>query len=186
MLSDVLQRFPGIGSAVYQHLDYGSRWAMRLVCKQLRAAIDDAASSLFIGLNDSDDPDEVLQRLARTSLRPSELHLDTYSRNSTQLTLLLAALLAQELVPVLHGVQHLTLLSAWPLSAALLQTLTLSELQVDSAASLRACASGILQHCNDIYKLFTYNHGQEFKAAAAGAGCCWRHWHHGSRGQAKL
>ncbi|GFH14425.1 hypothetical protein HaLaN_10476, partial [Haematococcus lacustris] len=50
-----------------------------------------------------------------------------------------------------------------------LQTLTLSELQVDSAASLRACASGILHHCNDIYKLFTYDHGQEFKSAAAGA-----------------
>ncbi|KAL6755613.1 hypothetical protein V8C86DRAFT_202770 [Haematococcus lacustris] len=50
-----------------------------------------------------------------------------------------------------------------------LQTLTLSELQVDSAASLRACANGILQHCSSIYKLLTYNHGQEFKSAAAGA-----------------
>ncbi|KAJ9520519.1 hypothetical protein QJQ45_000263 [Haematococcus lacustris] len=339
MLSDMLQRFPGIGSAVYLRLDDShSRRAMRLVCKQLRAAIDDAVSSLFIGLNDIYDPDEVLQRLARTSLRPSKLHLGNYSGTSTQPTLMLAALAACELVPVLHGVQHLTLSSALPLSAALvmsstmpqlrslyvvchmdvsvcrawqrlphlssltltltpasgaaaaslllkslehitslrslglsfshdmvdegslsactqltalrgcrwfpaltqltkllqlgvvkhlasdslpllatlpqladlrlescplqpssqlsrflsqhltsltvtsihsrdlaaldcpqLQTLTLPELLVDSAASLRACASGILQHCSSIYNLFTYNHGQEFKTAAAGA-----------------
>ncbi|KAJ9521198.1 hypothetical protein QJQ45_022922 [Haematococcus lacustris] len=239
---------------------------MRLVCKQLRAAIDDAVSSLDIALKDSDDPDEVLQRLARTSLRPSKLYLEKYSGTSTQPTLLLAALVALELVPVLHGVQHLTLSAVLPLSAALvdecslaactqltelyiyrwfpaltqltqlqqleiiedlasdslpllatlpqladlrlltcplhsssqlsrflfqhltsltvdsihsrdlaaldcpqLQTLDLSELQVDSAASLRACANGILQHCNAIYKLFTYDHGQEFKSAAAGA-----------------
>ncbi|GFH14427.1 hypothetical protein HaLaN_10478 [Haematococcus lacustris] len=338
MLSDTLQRFPGIGSTVYQHLDASSRRAMRLVCKQLRAAIDDAVSSLDIALKDSDDPDEVLQRLARTSLRPSKLYLEKYSGTSTQPTLLLAALVALELVPVLHGVQHLTLSAVLPLSAALamsstmpqlrslnvnclmdvpvcrawqhlpqlsslnltltrasgaaaaslllkglehitalkclglanslgmvdecslaactqltelyiyrwfpaltqltqlqqleiiedlasdslpllatlpqladlrlltcplhsssqlsrflfqhltsltvdsihsrdlaaldcpqLQTLDLSELQVDSAASLRACANGILQHCNAIYKLFTYDHGQEFKSAAAGA-----------------
>ncbi|KAL6752254.1 hypothetical protein V8C86DRAFT_3141330 [Haematococcus lacustris] len=51
-----------------------------------------------------------------------------------------------------------------------LQTLTLSELQVDCAGSLRACASGILEHCNAVSGLLTYNQGQEFKAAAAGAG----------------
>ncbi|GFH21576.1 hypothetical protein HaLaN_18910 [Haematococcus lacustris] len=74
--------------------------------------------------------------------------------------------------------QHLTSLTVTSIHsrdlAALdcpqLQTLAVTQLQVDCAASLRACASGILQHCNDIYKLFTYNHGQEFKEAAAGAG----------------
>ncbi|KAJ9520698.1 hypothetical protein QJQ45_007566 [Haematococcus lacustris] len=286
----MLQRYPGIGSAVYQHLDCNSRSALRLVCKQLRAAINCAVSGLEMILSDRDDPDEVLQRLARASLRPSKLYLGICSKAITQLTLLAAALLAQELVPILHGVQHLTLSSVMPLSTALvmsstmpqlrsldvycemdvavchlsslmsmavchlsslmsmavchlssltlcltyasdaaaaslllkglehitslkslyltfsqgtpssqlsrflfqhltsltvdsihsrdlaaldcpqLQTLTLSELQVDCAASLRACASGILQHCNDIYNLLTYNHGQEFKAAAAGAG----------------
>ncbi|KAL6755605.1 hypothetical protein V8C86DRAFT_202372 [Haematococcus lacustris] len=339
MLTDMLQRFPGIGSAVYEHLDADSRRAMRLVCKQLRAAIDDAVSGLKIDTIGSDDPDEVLQRLVRTSLRPSKLNLNTYSRKKTQTTLLLAALAARELVPVLHGVHHLTLSSVLPLSAALvmssampqlrslrvyckidvavcrawqclphlsslylalypasgaaaanlqlkglehitslrsldlscsrglvdegslaactqltalrgcrwfpaltqliqlqqlyingllssdslplfatlpqladlklqscplqpssqlsrflfqnltsltvysihsrdlaaldcpqLQTLTLPELQVDCAASLRACASGILQHCSSIYKLLTYDHDQEFKEAAAGAG----------------
>ncbi|GFH32281.1 hypothetical protein HaLaN_31477, partial [Haematococcus lacustris] len=333
----MLHRFPGIESAVYLHLDYGSRRAMRLVCKQLRAAIDDAVSGLEIASSGSDGPDEVLQRLARTSLRPSKLYLGKYSGTSTQPTSLLAALAARELVPVLHGVQHLTLSSLLPLSATLamslttpqlrslnvrchvdvsvcrawqrlphlssltlsltaasgaaaaslllkglehitslksldlsrsrgmvdegslaactqlttlhgihwfpaltqliqlqqmgvvkdlasdslpllatlpqltdlrlescplqpssqlsrflfqhltalsvrhihsrdlaaldcpqLQTLTLSELQVDCAASLRACANGILQHCSSIYKLFTYNHGREFNAAAAG------------------
>ncbi|KAL6749093.1 hypothetical protein V8C86DRAFT_1063677 [Haematococcus lacustris] len=337
MLSDMLQRFPGIGSAVYQHLDADSRRALRLVCKQLWAAIDDAVSSLDIALDDSDDPDEVLQRLARTSLRPSELYFENHPGTSTQPTLLAAALLAEELVPVLHRVQHLTLSSIMPLSAALvmsstmpqlrslrvhchvdvsvcrawqrlpqlssltltltrasgaaaaslllkglehitalrclgladslgmvdegslaactqlteltifrwfpaltqltqlqqleivedlasdslpllatlpqlanlglqscplqpssqlspflfhhltsltvdsihsrdlaaldcpqLQTLTVLHLLVDCAASLHACASGILQHCNAIYELFTYNHGQEFEAAAAG------------------
>ncbi|KAJ9520505.1 hypothetical protein QJQ45_000258 [Haematococcus lacustris] len=275
MLSDMLQRYPGIGSSVYLRLDRNSRSAMRLVCKQLRAAINCAVSGLEMILSDRDDPDEVLQRLARASLRPSKLYLGICSKAITQLTLLAAALLAQELVPVLHGVQHLTLSSVLPLSTALvmsltmpqlrsldvycemdvaacrawqrlphlssltlvlthssgtaaatvplkglehitslkslyltfshdmpssqlsrflfqhltsltvysihsrdlaaldcpqLQTLTLSELQVDCAASLRACASGILQHCNDIYNLLTYNHGNEFKAAAAGAG----------------
>ncbi|KAJ9520710.1 hypothetical protein QJQ45_007573 [Haematococcus lacustris] len=261
----MLQRYPGIGSSVYLRLDCNSRRAMRLVCKQLRAAIDDAVSSLFIGLNDNYDPDEVLQRLARTSLRPSKLHLGNYSGTSTQPTLMLAALAACELVPVLHGVQDLTLTSIVPLSAALvdegslaactqltalrgcrwfpaltqltqlqqlgvvgdlpcnclpllatlpqltdlrlesfplqpssqlsrflfqhltsltvtsihsrdlaaldcpqLQTLTVRQLQVDSAASLRACGSGILHNCSSIYKLFTYNHGKEFKEAAAG------------------
>ncbi|GFH05978.1 hypothetical protein HaLaN_00532 [Haematococcus lacustris] len=336
MLSDTLQRFPGIGSTVYQHLDANSRRAMRLVCKQLRAAINDAVSGLGIASINRDDPDEVLQRLARTSLRPSKLYLWNYS--SSQTTLFLAALAARELVPVLHEVQHLTMYSIMPLSAALvisltmpqlrsldvnchmdvtacrawqrlphlsslklaltpasgaaaatpplkgleditslrsldltyshdmvdegslaactqltalifvecfpaltqltqlqqleyvkdlssdslpllatlpqlvnlslltcplhsssqlsrflfqhlislkvesihsrdlaaldcpqLQTLTVRQLLVDCAASLRACASGILQHCSSIYKLFTYNHGQEFKAAAAGA-----------------
>ncbi|KAL6749099.1 hypothetical protein V8C86DRAFT_3032290 [Haematococcus lacustris] len=344
------RRFPGIGSTVYLRLDSDSRRAVRLVCKQLRAAIDVSVSGLGIASSDRDDPDEVLQRLARTSLRPSKLYLGKYSGTSTQPTLLLAALAARELVPVLHGVQHLTLSSLLPLSATLamslttpqlrslnvrchvdvsvcrawqrlphlsslhlsltaasgtaaatlllnglehitslkslvltysysqvdegslaactqltalrgcrwfpaltqltqllqlgvvkdlasdclpllatlpqltdlrlescplqsssqlsrflfqhltsltvdsilsrdlaaldcpqLQTLTLSELQVDSVASLRACANGILQHCSSIYKLLTYNHGQEFKSAAAGAECCWRHWHHGSR-----
>ncbi|KAL6755607.1 hypothetical protein V8C86DRAFT_202330 [Haematococcus lacustris] len=338
MLSDMLQRFPGIGSVVYQHLDADSRRAMRLVCKQLRAAIDDAVNDLEIDSIDSDDPDEVLQRLARTSLRPSKLYLGRYLETSHQPTLLAAALLAQELVPVLHEVQHLTLSSVLPLSTALvmsstmpqlrsldvdchvdvsvcrawqrlphlssltlclthvsdtaaaslllkgleqitslrsldltlasgqvdegslaacmqltalhaswfpamtqltqlqqlgvvknltsdilpllatlpqltdlrlnscplqpssqlsrflfqhltylsvdsihsrdlaaldcpqLQTLTLSELQVDCAGSLRACASGILEHCNAVSGLLTYNHGQEFQEAAAGAG----------------
>ncbi|KAJ9520620.1 hypothetical protein QJQ45_007490 [Haematococcus lacustris] len=342
MLSDTLQRFPGIGSGVYLHLDRNSRRAMRLVCKQLRAAIDDAVSGLGISSINRDDPDEVLQRLARTSLRPSKLYLWHYSTMelfSTQTTLFLAALAAREVVPVLHGVQHLTLSLACPLSAALvisltmpqlrsldvncimdvaacrawqrlphlsslklaltpasgaaaatpplkgleditslrsldltyshdmvdegslaactqltklifiecfpaltqltqlqqleyvkdlssdslpllatlpqlvnlslltsplqpssqlsrflfqylislkvesihsrdlasldcpqLQTLAVHELLVDCAASLRACASGILQHCSSISVLFTYNHGQEFKEAAAGAG----------------
>ncbi|KAJ9520504.1 hypothetical protein QJQ45_000259 [Haematococcus lacustris] len=223
---------------------------MRLVCKQLRAAINDAVSGLGIAIDaiGSDDPDEVLQRLARTSLRPSKLYLWNYS--STQTTLFLAALAAREVVPVLHEVgegslaactqltalvnsrwfpaltqltqlqhledvvnltsdslpllatlpqladlrlqscplqpssqlsrflfQHLTSLTVKSIHsrdlAALdcpqLQTLTLSELLVDSAASLRACATGILQHCSSIYKLITYNHGNEFKEAAAGA-----------------
>ncbi|KAJ9520516.1 hypothetical protein QJQ45_000254 [Haematococcus lacustris] len=250
MLSDMLQRFPGIGSVVYQHLDADSRRAMRLVCKQLRAAIDDAVNDLEIDSIDSDDPDEVLQRLARTSLRPSKLYLGRYLETSHQPTLLAAALLAQELVPVLHEVdegslaacmqltalhaswfpamtqltqlqqlgvvknltsdilpllatlpqltdlrlnscplqpssqlsrflfQHLTYLSVDSIHsrdlAALdcpqLQTLTLSELQVDCAGSLRACASGILEHCNAVSGLLTYNHGQEFQEAAAGAG----------------
>ncbi|GFH28187.1 hypothetical protein HaLaN_26632 [Haematococcus lacustris] len=244
MLSDMLQRFPGIGSAVYQHLDADSRRAMRLVCKQLRAAIDDAVDSLEIDTIGSDDPDEVLQRLARTSLRPSKLYLGE-TESSTQPSLLLAALAARELVhegslaactqlttllgckwfpaltqltqlqqlgvvedlpsnclPLLATLpqltdlrlqscplqpssqlsrflfQHLTSLTVTSILsrdlAALdcpqLQTLTLSELQVDSAASLRACASGILQHCCAIYKVFTYDHGEEFKEAAAGAG----------------
>ncbi|GFH08918.1 hypothetical protein HaLaN_03962 [Haematococcus lacustris] len=129
MLSDMLQRFPGIGSAVYLLLDSGSRRAMRLVCKQLRAATDNAVSSLDIDLIDSDDPDEVLQRLARTSLRPSKLYLRKYSDTSTQLTLLAAALLAQELVPVLHGVQQLTLSSALPLSTALVMSSTMPQLR---------------------------------------------------------
>ncbi|KAJ9520501.1 hypothetical protein QJQ45_000262 [Haematococcus lacustris] len=263
----MLQRFPGTGSAVYQHLDADSRRAMRLVCKQLRAAIDDAVSGLDISSIGSDDPDKVFQRLARTSLRPSKLYLWEMSHvEITRPTLLLSALAARELVPVLHGVQHLTLSAVLPLSGALvgegslaactqltalvnsrwfpaltqltqlqhledvvnltsdslpllatlpqladlrlqscplqpssqlsrflfqhltsltvksihsrdlaaldcpqLQTLTLSELLVDSAASLRACATGILQHCSSIYKLITYNHGNEFKEAAAGA-----------------
>ncbi|KAJ9520711.1 hypothetical protein QJQ45_007574 [Haematococcus lacustris] len=338
MLSDTLHRIPGIGSAVYQHLDAHSRRAMRLVCKQLRAAINCAVSGLEMILSDRDDPDEVLQRLARASLRPSKLYLGICSKAITQLTLLAAALLAQELVPVLHGVQHLTLFSVLPLSAALvmssamphltsldvechvdvavcrawqrlpqlssltlaltpargaaaaslllkglehitslryldlahsdvmvdegslaactqltalrgcrwfpaltqltqllqlgdvqdlssdslpllatlpqladlrlqscplqpssqlsrflfqhltsltvdsihsrdlaaldcpqLQTLAVRQLQVDCAASLHACAKGILQHCCGVYDMFTYNHGQEFKAAAAGA-----------------
>ncbi|GFH14428.1 hypothetical protein HaLaN_10479 [Haematococcus lacustris] len=100
---------------------------MRLVCKQLRAAIDDAVSSLFIGLNDSYDPDEVLQRLARTSLRPSKLHFRNF--NTTQTTLLLAALAARELVPVLHEVQHLTMSSIMPLSAALVMSSTMPQLR---------------------------------------------------------
>ncbi|KAJ9520713.1 hypothetical protein QJQ45_007576 [Haematococcus lacustris] len=326
------------GSTVYQHLDADSRRAMRLVCKQLRAAMDDAVSGLSIDSIDRDGLDEVLQRLARTALRPTKLYLEISSETSHRPTLLAVALLAQELVPILHGVQGLTLLSALPLSAALvisstmpqlrsldvdchmdvsvcrawqrlphlssltllltpasdaaadtpllkglehitslrsldltdsqgmvdegslaactqltalcglrwfpaltqliqlqqlyiygllssdslplfatlpqladlrlqscplqpssqlsrflfqnltsltvysihsrdlaaldcpqLQTLTLSELQVDCAASLRACANGNLQHCSSICNLFTYNHGQEFKAAAAGA-----------------
>ncbi|KAJ9520518.1 hypothetical protein QJQ45_000264 [Haematococcus lacustris] len=93
---------------------------MRLVCNQLRAAIDVSVSGLNIASSDSDDPDEVLQRLARTSLRPSKLYLWNYS--STQTTLFLAALAAREVVPVLHGVQHLTLSSIMPLSAALSPT----------------------------------------------------------------
>ncbi|KAJ9520506.1 hypothetical protein QJQ45_000257 [Haematococcus lacustris] len=266
MLSDVLQRFPGMGSAVYLHLDADSRRAMRLVCKQLRAAIDDSVRSLDIVLKDSDEPDEVLQRLARTSLRPSKLYLGYNSEKNTQSTLLAVAMLAQELVPILHRVQDLTLIPALPLSAALvdegslaactqlttlrssrwlpaltqltqlqqlkvnqdlasdslpllatlpqltdlglrfcplqpssqlsrflfqhltylsvssihsrdlaaldcpqLQTLTMSQLQVDCAASLHACAKGILHNCSSIYELFTYNHGQEFESAAAGA-----------------
>ncbi|KAJ9520938.1 hypothetical protein QJQ45_014147 [Haematococcus lacustris] len=267
MLSDVLQRFPGIGSTVYLHLDFDSRRAMRLVCKQLRAAIDVSVSGLDIALNDNDDPDEVLQRLARTSLRPSKLYLGYNSDKSTQSTLLAVALLAQELVPILHRVQDLTLIPALPLSAALvdegslaactqltalrssrwlpaltqltqlqqlkvnqdlasdslpllaklpqltalrlkscplqpssqlsrflfqhltylsvssihsrdlaaldcpqLQTLAVDHLQVDCAVTLRACASGILQYCSTVSSLFTFNHGQEFKAAAAGDG----------------
>ncbi|KAL6755614.1 hypothetical protein V8C86DRAFT_202738 [Haematococcus lacustris] len=340
MLSDMLQRYSGIGSAVYLRLDDShSRRAMRLVCKQLRAAIDDSVNSLYITISDRDDPDEVLQRLARTSLLPSKLYLGECSRTSTQPTLLLAALAARELVPVLRGVQHLSFSSIWPLSAALvmsstlpqlrslsvhchvdvaicrawqrlpllssltlslthasgaaaaslllkglehitslrsldltrsygmvdegslaactqltelrgcrcfpaltqltqllqlgdvsgltsdslallatlpqltdlrlifcplqpssqlsrfqfhhltsltvtrihsrdlaaldcpqLQTLAVLKLEVGSAASLRACANGILQHCSAIYKLFTYNHGREFNGAAAGAG----------------
>ncbi|KAL6752255.1 hypothetical protein V8C86DRAFT_2758620 [Haematococcus lacustris] len=125
----MLQRFPGIGSAVYLRLDRHSRRAMRLVCKQLRAATDNAVSSLDIALDDSDDPDEVLQRLARTSLRPSKLYLRKYSDTSTQLTLLAAALLAQELVPALHGVQHLTLSSALPLSTAMVMSSTMPQLR---------------------------------------------------------
>ncbi|KAL6749094.1 hypothetical protein V8C86DRAFT_2856938 [Haematococcus lacustris] len=50
-----------------------------------------------------------------------------------------------------------------------LQTLTVRQLLVDCAASLHACASGILQHCNAVSGLLTYNHGKEFDAAAAGA-----------------
>ncbi|KAL6755603.1 hypothetical protein V8C86DRAFT_202309 [Haematococcus lacustris] len=129
MLSDMLQRFPGIGSTVYLRLDRHSRRAMRLVCKQLRAATDNAVSSLDIALDDSNDPDEVLQRLARTSLRPSKLYLRKYSNTSTQLTLLAAALLAQELVPALHGVQHLTLSSALPLSTAMVMSSTMPQLR---------------------------------------------------------
>ncbi|GFH14423.1 hypothetical protein HaLaN_10474 [Haematococcus lacustris] len=72
--------------------------------------------------------------------------------------------------------QHLTSLTVTSIHsrdlAALdcpqLQTLTVRQLQVDSAASLRACGSGILHNCSSIYKLFTYNHGKEFKEAAAG------------------
>ncbi|KAL6755623.1 hypothetical protein V8C86DRAFT_203100 [Haematococcus lacustris] len=338
MLSDMLQRFPGIGSAVYLHLASDSRRAMRLVCKQLRAAIDDAVNGLEIYTVGNDDPDEVFQRLARTSLRPSKLILKHYPGTVTQPTLLLAALAARELVPVLHGIQHLTLSAVLRLSAALvmsstmpqlrslyvvchmdvsvcrawqrlphlssltlsltsasgaaaasstlqgleyitslrslglnstpdmvdegslaactqlttllgckwfpgltqltqlqhlgvvkdlasdslpllatlpqltdlrlesfplqpssqlsrflfqhltsltvssihsrdlaaldcpqLRTLTVHQLLVDSAASLRACGSGILQHCSSIYNLITYNHGREFKSAAAGA-----------------
>ncbi|KAJ9520619.1 hypothetical protein QJQ45_007489 [Haematococcus lacustris] len=263
----MLQRFPGIGSAVYQHLDADSRRAMRQVCKQLRAAIDDAVSSLDISSIGSDDPDKVFQRLARTSLRPSKLYLWEMSHMEiTRPTLLLAALAARELVPVFHGIQHLTLCSVLPLSGALvdegslaactqltalvnsrwfpaltqltqlqhledvmnlssdslpllarlpqladlrlqscplqpssqlsrfqfqhltsltvksihsrdlaaldcpqLQTLTVHQVQVDCAASLRACASGILQHCCAIGNLLTYDHGNEFRAAAAGA-----------------
>ncbi|KAJ9520616.1 hypothetical protein QJQ45_007487 [Haematococcus lacustris] len=127
MLSDTLQRFPGIGSGVYLHLDCNSRRAMRLVCKQLRAAIDVSVSGLKIASSDSDDPDEVLQRLARTSLRPSKLYLWKYS--STQTTLFLAALAAREVVPVLHGVQHLNFSSALPLSAALVISLTMPQLR---------------------------------------------------------
>ncbi|GFH30948.1 hypothetical protein HaLaN_29887 [Haematococcus lacustris] len=119
MLSDMLHRFPGIGSTVYQHLDADSRRAMRLVCKQLRAAMDDAVSGLSIDSIDRDGLDEVLQRLARTALRPTKLYLEISSETSHRPTLLAVALLAQELVPILHGVQGLTLLSALPLSAAL-------------------------------------------------------------------
>ncbi|KAL6755622.1 hypothetical protein V8C86DRAFT_203057 [Haematococcus lacustris] len=131
MLSDMLQRFPGIGSAVYLFLDTDSRRAMRLVCKQLRAAIDVSVSGLEIDTIGSDDPDEVLQRLARTSLRPSKLYLGEYleTESSTQPSLLLAALAARELVPVLHRVQHLTLSSIMPLSAALVMSSTMPQLR---------------------------------------------------------
>ncbi|GFH25653.1 hypothetical protein HaLaN_23651 [Haematococcus lacustris] len=197
MLSDMLQRYPGIGSAVYQHLDCNSRSALRLVCKQLRAAINCAVSGLEMILSDRDDPDEVM-----SSTMPQLRSLDVYCEMDvavhegslaacTQLTALRGCKLPQLTDLRLRSCplqpssqlsrflfQHLTSLTVDSIHsrdlAALdcpqLQTLTLSELQVDCAASLRACASGILQHCNDIYNLLTYNHGQEFKAAAAGAG----------------
>ncbi|KAJ9521068.1 hypothetical protein QJQ45_022788, partial [Haematococcus lacustris] len=257
--------------------------AMRLVCKQLRAAIDVSVNDLGIDSLDSDDPDEVLQRLARTSLRPGKLNLDTYSATNvavcrawqrlpqlSSLTLILTpASYAAAATPHLKGLEHITSLRSldltqsrgmvdegslaactqltalrgcrWfpaltqliqlqqlyiygllssdslPLLATLpqladlklqscplqpssqlsrflfqnltsltvyrihsrdlaaldcpqLQTLAVRQLLVDCAASLHVCANGILQHCNAIYELCTYNHGQEFEAAAAGAG----------------
>ncbi|KAJ9520503.1 hypothetical protein QJQ45_000260 [Haematococcus lacustris] len=275
----MLHRFPGIGSAVYLRLDDShSRRAMRLVCKQLRAAIDDAVSSLFIGLNDIYDPDEVMaltmpqlrsldvnchvdvavcrawQRLPHlssltlgltpasgaavatphlkglehiTSLRSLDLTLSNGQVNEgslaacTQLTELINATwfpaltqliqllqlgvvrdLSSDSLPLLATLpqladlrlnscplqpssqlsrflfQHLTSLTVTSIHsrdlAALdcpqLQTLSVHQLEVDCAASLRAWASGILQHCSSIHVLITYNHGKEFKAAAAGAG----------------
>ncbi|GFH21577.1 hypothetical protein HaLaN_18911 [Haematococcus lacustris] len=62
---------------------------------------------------------------------------------------------------LLKGLEHITSLKSLEL--------TESYSQVDSAASLRACANGILQHSNIVSGLLTYNHGQELKTAAAGA-----------------
>ncbi|KAJ9521074.1 hypothetical protein QJQ45_022812, partial [Haematococcus lacustris] len=275
---DMLQRFPGIGSVVYQHLDSDSRRAMRLVCKQLRAAIDDAVSGIVIASIGSDDHDKVMsstmpqlrsldvschvdvsvcrawQRLPHlssltltltrasraaaaslpfmglehiTSLRSLDLShsggmVDEGSLAAcTQLTKLinvrwfpgLTQLTQLQQLGVVQGLssdslpllatlpqladlklaycplqpssqqsrflfQHLTSLTVDSIHsrdlAALdcrqLQTLTSSQLQVDCAANLRACATGILQHCNAVSGLVTYNHGHEFKCAAPGAG----------------
>ncbi|KAJ9520618.1 hypothetical protein QJQ45_007488 [Haematococcus lacustris] len=227
---------------------------MRLVCKQLRAAIDVSVSSLDIDLDDSDDPDEVLQRLARTSLRPSKLYLRKYSDiqeqrlpqlSSLTLTLTRASRAAAASL-LLKGLEHITSLKSLdlsrsrgmlasspdpadpaaaigsyfrfgrdslPLSATLpqladlrlqscplqissqlsrflfqhltalsvchihsrdlaaldcpqLQTLAVRQLLVDCEASLRACASGILQHCCAVWGLSTWEF-QEVPSASA-------------------
>ncbi|KAL6749097.1 hypothetical protein V8C86DRAFT_1063767 [Haematococcus lacustris] len=131
MLSDLLQRFPGVGSAVYLHLDLDSRRTLRLVCKQLRTTIDGDVNSLDFASSSSCDPDEVLQRLARTSLRPSKLEFcqGLQQQSSRLLTLLAAALSAHELVPVLHGVKHVQFWGPMPLSMALGMSLTMPQLR---------------------------------------------------------
>ncbi|KAJ9520507.1 hypothetical protein QJQ45_000255 [Haematococcus lacustris] len=222
MLPDLLQCIPGIGSAVYLLLDLNSRRTLRLVCKQLRTTIDGAVDSLDFASSSSCDPDEVLQRLARTSLRPSKLefcqglqqqrdvidnataeepkcltqltqlqHLDADGNRMSSNSLPLLAMLTQLAVLRLQSCQlcpssqlsrflfqHLTSLTVMSIHsqdlAALdcpqLQTLTLSRLHVDCTASLRACASGILQHCCALRSLYFFHHDQEPQQAAAGAG----------------
>ncbi|KAJ9520502.1 hypothetical protein QJQ45_000261 [Haematococcus lacustris] len=184
MLSDTLQRFPGIGSGVYLRLDRNRRRAMRLVCKQLRAAIDVSVSGLGISSIGSDDPDKVIS-LTMPQLRSLDVNclMDVAACRAWQrlphLSSLKLALTyasgAAAATPHLKGLEHITSLSIHSrdlaaLDCPQLQTLAVRQLQVDCAASLHACAKGILQHCCGVYDMFTYDHGQEFKAAALNAG----------------